>query len=174
MPFHTNDLLAALPRLRRYARFLTEDPARADDMVEETLTRARHLQDELPSGTTPGVRLFSMLRTVYADQFAPGRPRGPLSPLPSRDFSPSAGTDSTGPATRSNVEPAEGLRAQLFRLPIDQREVLVLVAVERISYEEIAALLAVPVATVFARLVQAREGLRFIASEPLGAPKSAG
>jgi DNA-directed RNA polymerase specialized sigma24 family protein len=42
------------------------------------------------------------------------------------------------------------------------------------SYEDIAALLSVPVATVFARLVQAREALRFIAFEPLAAPNSAG
>ncbi len=174
MPFHSDDLLAALPRLRRYARFLTDDPARADDMVEETLIRARRLQDEPPSGTAPGIRLFSMLRTVYADQFAPGRKRSLPLPIPARDSGPSAGTNSTGPTTESNMEPADELRAQLFRLPIDEREVLVLVAVERMSYGEIAALLAVPVATVFARLVQAREGLRSIALEPLGAPKSAG
>jgi RNA polymerase sigma-70 factor (ECF subfamily) len=53
------------------------------------------------------------------------------------------------------------------------REVLILVAVERLSYEETATLLRVPVATVFARLVQAREALRSLEFEPMTAPKSA-
>ena len=63
--------------------------------------------------------------------------------------------------------------AQLRELPLEQREVLVLVAVERMSYVDIAALLHIPVATVISRLSQAREALRAIPPKPLSAPNSA-
>jgi RNA polymerase sigma-70 factor (ECF subfamily) len=66
------------------------------------------------------------------------------------------------------------LLARLWRLPVEDREVLVLVAVERMSYEDIAALLAVPLATVLARLTQARASLRSSASETITAPKNVG
>jgi RNA polymerase sigma-70 factor, ECF subfamily len=174
MPFLASDLLAALPRLRRYAHLLIDDPACADAMVEETVRRVRQTMDEPPSGMTPAVEFLSMLRSVYADQFAPGRPRGPLLPLQARESSPPAATDSPGGASRSNPQRAEDLLAQIFRLPMEQREVLVLVAVERMSYEDTATLLRVPVATVFARLVQAREALRVVALAPKAAPKSSG
>jgi RNA polymerase sigma-70 factor (ECF subfamily) len=62
---------------------------------------------------------------------------------------------------------------QLRALPLEQREVLVLVAVEQLSYPEIAALLHLPVATVIARLSHAREALRSSSPKPLSAPNSA-
>ena len=52
------------------------------------------------------------------------------------------------------------LLALLLRLPVEQREVMLLVAVERMAYDEISTLLEVPVATVVARLLQARRQLR--------------
>jgi len=55
-------------------------------------------------------------------------------------------------------------------LPLEQREVLVLVAVERLSYTEISGLLGMPVATVIARLSQARETLRARSASPQSAP----
>ena len=80
----------------------------------------------------------------------------------------------SAPAPGPNAGRIEEVLTQLFRLPIEQREVLVLVAVERMSYQDVATLLAVPVATVLARLMQAREALRSVASEPLAAPKNTG
>ena len=62
--------------------------------------------------------------------------------------------------------------AQLFRLPLEQREVMVLVAVERLSYEEIAGLLELPTATVIARLSHAREALHASPSMPRSAPNA--
>jgi RNA polymerase sigma-70 factor, ECF subfamily len=158
MPFLSSDLLAALPRLRRYARLLIDDAALADDIVKQTLSRARHIPDEPASGMSPAMQLLSVLRAVYADQVARGRP---------------AGTEAIAPAPRSNADRTEGVLTQLFRLPIEQREVLVLVAVERMSYQDIATLLAVPVATVSARLTQAREALRSVAFESQAAPTGA-
>jgi RNA polymerase sigma-70 factor (ECF subfamily) len=173
MPFRSSNLLAALPRLRRYARLLTDDPALADDIVKATLSRARYILDEPPSGTTSEMQLLSVLRSVYADHVAHGRPSEPIPPHHTRELNSLAGTDSAVSAPGSNVEGTEELLAQLFRLPIEQREVLVLVAVEQMSYQDIATLLAVPVATVSVRLTQAREALRSVAFQSPAAPKSA-
>ena len=59
--------------------------------------------------------------------------------------------------------------AQMGRLPADQREVLMLAAVEEMRYEEIATVLAVPVGTVMSRLSRAREKLRRMVAEPASA-----
>ena len=173
MPFASSDLLAALPRLRRYARLLIDDPALADDIVKETLSRARHILGEPPSGMTPGMQLLSVLRSAYADHVARSPPSEPTPPRYTREFDSLAGTDSAVPAPGSKADRTDEVRAQLLRIPVEQREVLVLVAVEQMSYQDIATLLAVPVATVSARLTLAREALRSVASQSQTAPKSA-
>jgi RNA polymerase sigma-70 factor, ECF subfamily len=171
MPFLSSDLLAALPRLRRYARLLIGDPALADDIVEEALSRARQSPDEPPSGMTPAMHLLSVLRSVYADRVAQGRASPSTPPRDARELQ--AGTDSVATAPRSNADRPEDVLTQLFRLPIEQREVLVLVAVERMSYQDIATLLAVPVATITARLMQAREALHSAGFKSQAAPNGA-
>jgi RNA polymerase sigma-70 factor (ECF subfamily) len=174
MPMSASDLLAALPRVRRYARLLTGDRRRADDLVEKTLARARQRLDPTPFGLRPIAQLLALLRTLYAEEFAGEQPceSGPA---------PHAGDPAPGPGPSANLNefrlPSQADRtdwalAQLFHLPVEQREVIVLVAVEQMSYEEIAALLNVPIATVMTRLAQAREELRSWASG--AAPKSAG
>jgi RNA polymerase sigma-70 factor (ECF subfamily) len=173
MPFLSSDLLAALPRLRRYARLLIDDPALADDIVKQTLSRARHILNEPPSGMTPAMQLLSVLRSVYADQVAQGRLRGPMSPHDTRELNSQTRTDSLVPAPGSNAVRTEVVLTQLFRLPIEQREVLVLVAIECMSYQDIATLLAVPVATVSARLTQAREALHSVEFKSQAAPNGA-
>jgi RNA polymerase sigma-70 factor (ECF subfamily) len=162
MPFSANELLAALPRLRRYARFLTNDPDRADDLVETTLARARQIRNERPSGAMPSTELLALLRAVYADKFA----RGPEQRSVVR-------THANGESPPLHPGHSGGLIAHLLTLPLEQREVVMLVAVERMSYEEIAALLGVPVAAVIARLTQAREKLRSGPAGSLTEPKSA-
>src|SRR4029434_939330 len=161
--------------LRLYARLLTGDRRRADDLVEKTLARARERLDPTPFGLRPIAQLLALLRTLYAEEFAGEQPResGPA---------PHAGDPAPGPGPGANVTevglPSQAHRtawalAQLFHLPVEQREVIVLVAVEQMSYEEIAALLNVPIATVMTRLAQAREELRSWASGAIPSPKSA-
>lgn len=170
MPYSSADLLAALPRLRRYVRFLTDDAAYADQLVEETVRRARHASFEARD-VVPTVRLLGALRSVYADRFATSQPREPLSIVKPRERRTAITPPSAAHATPTLRE-RDDLVARLFTLPLDQREVLALVAVERLSYEETAALLDVPIATVFARLVQARSALHAIASDSKSAPES--
>ena len=72
-PFSATRLLAELPRLRRYARILIDDPERADRLVEETLARARQMQNESSMEPTRSTQLLALLRAVNADSDSTGR-----------------------------------------------------------------------------------------------------
>jgi RNA polymerase sigma-70 factor (ECF subfamily) len=156
--------------LRRYARILTDDPERADQLVEETLARARELQDESLSPETPDMRFIALLRSVSASRAADMTPRE--APASATRADPRSRGDARPGARSAPSQPdrgAEMLRA-LRELPLEQREILVLVAVEHLSYPAIADLLRMPVATVISRLSQAREALRARASRPHSTP----
>ncbi len=90
-----------------------------------------------------------------------------------RDQELLASANSTISRSPPHTDRLQEILLPLFRLPIEQREVFVLVAVERMSYLEIATLLQVPVATVISRLLQARDALRSSTFEQ-SRPKSAG
>jgi RNA polymerase sigma-70 factor (ECF subfamily) len=168
-----DDWLAALPRLRRYARFLTNDSDRADELVGRALARARQPQADAASHAAPYLRLLALLRDVYAAEFARGPAHEASPPTHAQSPGPSERTDYTGKRS-APLDRADAMLVELLRLPLPQREVMVLVAVECMSYEEIAALLRVPVATVMTRLAQAREGLRISAPDTRSAPKGLG
>jgi RNA polymerase sigma-70 factor (ECF subfamily) len=172
MSFSATELLAELPRLRRYARILTDDAERADRLVEETLLRARQMQDDFLSESTRGTQLLALLRSVNVEHTPSdtGRDTPVRAPLAGRVAS---NADSSESSRQSPSDRGAQMLAQLRELPLEQREVLVLVAVERMSYVDIAALLHIPVATVISRLSQAREALRAFPPNPLSAPNSA-
>ena len=174
MPSSINDaalphpeLVAAIPRLRRYARVLTGDAARADDLVQDTLARAWEKRRLWQAGTDLRAWLFTVMHNVYVNQLA----------LIRRDeANVSLDADTTGfawqlPVRGNQVDRVELLEVveQMGRLTADQREVLLLAAVEEMRYEEIAALLAVPIGTVMSRLSRARDKLRHLVAEPASA-----
>ncbi len=157
------DLVAAIPRLRRYARVLTGDTTRADDLVQDTLARAWEKRRLWRAGSDLRAWLFTIMHNVHVNQLALAR----------RDAA-NVSLDADGglawePPVRANqldrVELME-LVQQMGRLPPEQREVLVLAAVEEMRYEEIAAVLAIPVGTVMSRLSRAREKLRNLVASP--------
>jgi DNA-directed RNA polymerase specialized sigma24 family protein len=174
MPISSDKLIAALPRLRRYARILTNDVDRADEIVKETLARAEQVKQIPRSDTASLLPLFSILRSIYADRYSLGSAHESLSTVVARESSPPASAESTDSASGSNDSRAGDLLVQLWRLPVEDREVLVLVAVEGMSCEDIAAVVAVPVATVLTRLSRARKSLRWGVVETIAAPKSVG
>ena len=130
------DVVAALPRLRRYARVLTGDDARADALVAETLASAWKSRRAWHGGPNARTWLFGVMHGLH------GR-------MPRADTPPSIDDTAAG----------ADIRARLAQLPVDEREVLMLVAVERMAYDEIGRLLGVPVATVVSTLTRAREHL---------------
>jgi RNA polymerase sigma-70 factor (ECF subfamily) len=157
-PLPHPDLLAAIPRLRRYARVLTGESSRADDLVQETLARAWEKRRLWAAGTDLRAWLFTIMHNVFVNQRATSRRDSMHVSLDDEDNGVSREL-SVRSNQASRVELAEVVR-ELSRLPTEQREVLVLAAVEELRYEEIATALAIPIGTVMSRLSRAREKLR--------------
>jgi RNA polymerase sigma-70 factor (ECF subfamily) len=152
----STDLREALPRLRRYARVLTGDTHRADDLVQDTLVRAWEKRRLWRAGSDLRAWLFTIMHNVHVNQFLMRRHDSACESL---DAEGAAGGVAVG-ATQFEAVVLGEVSAQLARLPIEQREVLVLAAVEELRYEQIARVLQIPVGTVMSRLSRAREKLR--------------
>ena len=163
-PLPHPELLAAIPRLRRYARVLVGEASKADDLVQDTLARAWEKRRLWEAGTDLRAWLFTVMHNLHINQLATIRRDAATASLDD---------DTTGAAwqipVRANQQDRvllqEVLR-QVERLPAEQREVLLLAAVEEMRYDEIAAVLSVPIGTVMSRLSRARERLRRLVAEP--------
>ncbi len=164
-PLPQPELLAAIPRLRRYARVLAGDAARADDLVQETLARGWEKRRLWQAGTDLRAWLFTIMHNVFVNQRAGAvREAGNVSLDADSESGRGAWQIAVPAGQFARVELAE-IMQQVGRLPSEQREVLLLAAVEEMKYEEIAATLSVPVGTVMSRLSRAREKLRRMADE---------
>ena len=158
-PLPHPDLLAAIPRLRRYARVLTGDVTRADDLVQETLARGWEKRRLWVAGSDLRAWLFTIMHNVFVNQRASAVRDAQNVSLDDEGDGGAAWQVPVHASQQAHVELQEVLR-ELSRLPAEQREVLVLAAVEEMRYEEIAEVLAIPVGTVMSRLSRARARLR--------------
>jgi RNA polymerase sigma factor (sigma-70 family) len=142
-----------LPALRRYARVLTGDAWAADDLVQDTLERACSKWLLWRTGTDLRAWLFTLMHNLYLNQRRALPTLAPLDIDDVQDHLP-------GPAGAS--DDALDLERCLQRLPADQRAVLLLVAMEDMSYEDTARILNIPIGTVMSRLSRARHRLRIL------------
>jgi RNA polymerase sigma-70 factor (ECF subfamily) len=147
-------ILTEIPRLRRYARALLGDRAAADDLVQDTLERAWSRWSTWRAGTDLRAWLFSIMHNLRVDQLR--RPGLSTRAIEEEDLEVSARPTQTDELELRDVDSA------LRQLPDEQREVLLLVALEGMSYEGIAAMLGIPLGTVMSRLSRGRERLRSI------------
>jgi RNA polymerase sigma-70 factor, ECF subfamily len=143
-----------IPRLRRYARALTRNRERADDLVQDTLGRAL-IKEEL---WQPGTNLRAWLFTIMHNQNVNNvrrdvRESGALD-IEGISVALPATTDPT--ASRQMFE----LECALAQLPLEQRQVILLVGLEGMSYQDAASILLIPVGTVRSRLSRGRDALR--------------
>ncbi len=145
------NIVELIPRLRRYARALAGDRAAADDLVQDTLERAWSKLHLYRRGTDLRAWLFTVMHNVYVNQLRALRPAAPLD-----DEMP----ELAQPARETDTLVLRDLDAAIRRLAPDQREVLLLVALEEMSYGEAADALDIPIGTVMSRLSRAREKLR--------------
>ena len=145
-------ILTELPRLRRYARAMLGDRAAADDLVQDTLERAWSRIAQWRAGSDLRAWLFGIMHNLRVDQLRRGS-------LPTHSLDDDACEVPTRPTQSDRLEVMD-LESALRQLPDDQREVLLLVALEEMSYAEIAAALAIPIGTVMSRLSRGRERLR--------------
>jgi len=148
------DLTPYIPRLRRYARALTGDKERADDLVQDTLERALRKRVLWRAGSKIDSWLFSIMHNIFVNQ---------VRSAPARQVSVSLDDMEFEPAGQASAEGAVHLRdllSSLGRLSHDQREILLLIGLEDMSYKEVAGVLGLPLGTVMSRLSRAREQLR--------------
>jgi RNA polymerase sigma-70 factor (ECF subfamily) len=149
------DIVELIPRLRRYARALAADRNAADDLVQDTLERAWSKLHLYRRGTDLRAWLFTVMHNVFVNQRRAARI--------------SVSLDETMPELAQPVRETDSLvlrdlDAAIRRLSPDQREVLLLVALEDMSYDEAAVALEIPIGTVMSRLSRAREKLRVMLS----------
>jgi RNA polymerase sigma-70 factor (ECF subfamily) len=164
---HDSDrLIACLPRLRRYARALLGGRAGADDLVQDTVERG---WDKLASWRRGGdmrAWLFGIMHNLHVDQQR--RPALATEPL-DEDWS-QALPDRASDAAAGRLA-LRDMDSALRQLPPEQRAVLLLVALEEMSYDEVAAALEIPLGTVMSRLSRGRERLRLLMEgQPLPSP----
>ena len=148
-------IVELIPRLRRYARALAGDRTAADDLVQDTLERSWSKLHLYRRGTNLRAWMFTIMHNVFVNQLRAMRPSVPLD-----DEMP----ELTQPARETDTLVLRDLDAAIRRLPPEQREVLLLVALEDMSYGEAAATLGIPIGTVMSRLARAREKLRAMMS----------
>lgn len=160
------DLLVWLPHLQRYARALTGDPAWADDLVQDTLERALNRSRLWRPGSNLRAWLLTLLRNLFIDQL---RARHDLAV----DDETAPWQSLAAPATEIEGLVLRDVQRALYRLPVEQREVLLLVGLEELSYQEAATVLGVPVGTVMSRLARGRKHLRALLSEGLAGQRPA-
>jgi len=141
-----------IPRLRRYARALANDHYLADDLVQDTLERAWNKYHLWQPGSDLRAWLFAIMHNVFVNQMRSRR----MDVEPLTDDTP----DVAVPAAQTEGLELADLRRALSRLSVEHREILLLVAVEQMKYEEISHTLEIPVGTVMSRLFRARERLR--------------
>jgi RNA polymerase sigma-70 factor, ECF subfamily len=148
------EIEAEIPRLRRYARALTRDIITADDLVQDCLTRALgklHLWQE---GSDLRAWLFTILHNQYVNHIRRAVREGAT-----------VGLNESEPLLRRPPQQSKRLELRdleraIAKLPAEQRTVILLVGLEGMRYEEVAAVLDVPVGTIRSRLSRGREALR--------------
>ena len=145
-----------IPRLRRYARALTRDGTRADDLVQSCLLRALAKSHLWQAGTDLRAWLFTILHNQHVNDVRRAVREG--INIPVEDVAPVL----TVPSTQGAALQLRDLERAMARLPEEQRQVLLLVGLEGMRYEEVAAVLDVPVGTVRSRLSRGRDTLRHL------------
>ena len=149
MPTFRQKVEATVPALRRYARALTRDRETADDLVQDTLVRALR-SEHLFEGDDVRGWLYTILTNLNRNRLRALARRPALMPIDENDA-----PDFAGPESGSR-----DITRALALLAAEQRETLLLVVLEGLSYREVAAVQAVPIGTVMSRLARARRHLQ--------------
>lgn len=148
-------LIALLPNMRRFALSLARVPDLADDLVQQACERALANAASFEPGTRFDAWMFRIIRNLWIDRLRREKTAGPAEGEDA--YAGIAGEDGTD-VTEARLTLAS-VGAAIGRLPADQREVLMLVCVEDLSYREAAEVLGVPIGTVMSRLARARKRL---------------
>ncbi len=164
-PAFRRQLLDAIPRLRRYARSLGLDGPQADDLTQLTLERALSRWQQFDDARDMTVWLLSIAHNAHLD----GRRRDArLAVVDPEEMERAQDAGGGDPGTDVGLR-LDLLRA-LARLAPEQRETLLLVCVEQLSYAETAQVMGTPIGTVMSRVCRARAALRRLMDGGSAAP----
>jgi RNA polymerase sigma-70 factor, ECF subfamily len=148
-----DQLRQVLPRLRRFALWLTRGAGGADDLVQSTLERALSRWESRRDAEALRAWLFTILYRQFLDRRRRSRRyAAALEHLQSEE-------EAKQPSVEREVVAQSALEA-LQRLPVEQRSLLLWISVEGLSYQQVADILDVPIGTVMSRLSRAREAFR--------------
>ena len=142
-----------IPHLRRYARALTGEAARADDLVQDTLERAWIKFHLWKPALDLRPWLFTIMHNIYVNQIRTAARQGAAGLAPDDSVR-------SVRANQSDMLELNDIAACLARLPLEQREVLLLVSLEDMNYAQVAQILSIPLGTVTSRLARARARLK--------------
>lgn len=155
-------IVQLLPRLRRFAVALTGSITDGDDLVQDTVERAlKNLHQ-----WEPGTRLDNWMFRIAKNRFIDIRRSQKRSGVVAGDVpedAPAAVADGAR-AANARLMLADVVQA-LQKLPLEQREALVLVTVEGRSYRDAADILQIPIGTLTSRIARARDALSMLAPE---------
>jgi len=163
-----DQLIAVLPRLRRFARGLSGSVADADDLVQAACERALARQHQFQEGTRLDSWMFRIVQTIWIDH------------VRSRDVRKEDGD--IAEERLGSDEPMRRIEARLTLdevrravdcLPPDQRTALLLVTVDGLTYKEAAEVMQIPVGTIMSRLARARIALQLQLEAGRGVRRSA-
>ncbi len=148
------DILDLLVPLRRYARSLTRDALRADDLVHDTLVRALEMQGTLRPNTNMRTWMMTVLHNAFIDE-----QRRRQVEARHADTLVRMAEDTAPPAQEGQVRLAQ-IRQAFLTLPEEQRAALHLVTLEGMAYADAASVLGIPIGTLMSRLGRGRAALR--------------
>ena len=154
-----------IPRLRRYARALTRNPERADDLVQDTLVRATSKSHLWQPGTDLRAWLFTIMHNQHVNMVRRAMREENTVDIEKLSTQLAATSDPTASRRLLELEQALGCISE------EQREVILLVGLEGMSYEDTAQILNIPVGTVRSRLSRGREALRELLDMQAGEPR---
>jgi RNA polymerase sigma-70 factor, ECF subfamily len=149
------DLVALLPRLRRFALSLTGSVAEADDLVQAACERALRARDQWTPGTRLDSWVFRIIRNLWIDAIRKRKTEGIVEAID--EVAHVEGED--GRQVTETALTLTDVNDAVSKLPEEQRAVLLLVCTEERSYQEAADMLGVPIGTVMSRLARGRRSL---------------
>lgn len=147
-------IIGEIACLRRYARALTHDPTKADDLVQDCLERALSHLNMWKKGSNLKAWLLTIMHNIYANAIR--RENSAPAFVSIDDSSLTLGTN----ATQETMAMMRDLNKALHQLPAEQREVFLLVTLEGMGYKEVSKIVNAPIGTVMSRLHRSRERLR--------------
>ena len=154
------DLIAELPYLRRFARGLCGDAALADDLVQDCVERALVKSHHYDPARPLRAWLYAVLRNIYVSNW-----RRNAKHKSAKHLDDLEGLEGTTPPEQDQNFSVALITDALDTLPAQQREVLVLISLEEMSYSQAAEIIGVPIGTIMSRLSRARANLQKILEE---------